>query len=265
MSCREAAVRISQYHAGNDPEMQGDAMRPLTQIEIREVDQIANEQFGIPGVVLMENAGRGCSHLAMSHWQMGRVVICCGQGNNGGDGFVMARYLENAGWSVQIRLAFPPSAVRGDAAVFLESVQKSGLDVRTIAGPGDEGFADPTVVSWIEFQSELRSADLVVDALLGTGLTGVVRTPCREIIEAINAAGRPVLAVDLPSGMDCNTGNPLGTCIRATRTATMVAPKLGFENPASAALTGPVEVVEIGLPRALVQRFERKAPEPMPL
>ena len=183
MSCREAAVRISQYHAGNDPEMQGDAMRPLTQIEIREVDQIANEQFGIPGVVLMENAGRGCSHLAMSHWRMGRVVICCGRGNNGGDGFVMARYLENAGWSVQIRLAFPPSAVRGDAAVFLESVQKSGLDVRTIAASGDGGFTDPTVVSWIEFQSELRSADLVVDALLGTGLTGEVRSPCREIIE----------------------------------------------------------------------------------
>ena len=236
-------------------------MRPLSQIEIREVDQIAIDQFGVPGVVLMENAGSGCAQIITSHWKTGSVVLCCGKGNNGGDGFVIARYLENAGWSVKVRLAFPPTEVRGDAAIFLASVQKSGLDVRTIQAPGDGVSADPTVVSWAEFQDELKSADLVIDALLGTGLTGSVRTPSLEIIEAINAAGRPVLAVDLPSGMDCNTGKPLGACVRATRTATMVAPKLGFENPECKALTGPVELVEIGLPRALIRLLELKAPE----
>lgn len=230
-------------------------MRPLSRTEIRDVDRVALEEYGLPGVVLMENAGRGCSQMAVDNWSTGSVVLCCGKGNNGGDGFVIARYLENAGWSVKVRLAFPPSEVEGDAAVFLASVQKSGLDVRTIQVSGEGVSADPTVVAWVEFQSELRSADLVIDALLGTGLNGSVRSPCREIIEAINAAGRPVLAVDLPSGMDCNTGQPLGDCIRATRTATMVAPKLGFENPASAALTGPVEVVGIGLPLALANQF----------
>ena len=238
-------------------------MRPLSQIEIREVDQIAIDQFGVPGVVLMENAGRGCAGIATQTWARGTVVICCGKGNNGGDGFVIARYLENAGWSVQVRLAFPPSEVQGDAAVFLASVQKSGLDVRTIQAPHDSRATDQSAVAWVEFLHELRSADLVVDALLGTGLIGHVRSPCREIIQAINAADRPVLAVDLPSGMDCNTGKPLETCIRATRTATMVAEKLGFENSASEALTGPVEVVDIGLPRTLVRLLELKGPEPL--
>ncbi len=239
-------------------------MRPLSQIEIREVDQIAIEQYGVPGVVLMENAGRGCSQIIATHWASGRVVICCGQGNNGGDGFVVARYLENAGWTVQVRLAFPPSAVQGDAAIFLASIQKSGLDVCTIQAEVDAPSAGHPEVNWSKFESELKSADLVVDALLGTGLTGSVRSPYKQIIESINAAGCPVFAVDLPSGMDCNTGKPLGTCIRATRTATMVAEKLGFENPDSEALTGPVDVVEIGLPRALIRLLELKAPEAIP-
>lgn len=236
-------------------------MRPLSQIEIRDVDQIAIEQFGVPGVVLMENAGRGCSQIVTSHWPTGRVVICCGRGNNGGDGFVIARYLENAGWSVQVRLAFPPSAVPGDAAVFLASIQRSGLDVRTIQADVAASSIVPSEVSWSQFQGELQSADLVVDALLGTGLTGRVRSPYSEIIETINAAGRPVLAIDLPSGLDCNTGKPWGACIRATRTATMVTEKLGFENSDSAVFTGPVDVVEIGLPWVLLRLLELETPE----
>ena len=235
-------------------------MRPLSQIEIREVDQTAIEQFGVPGVVLMENAGRGCAQIIATHWAASRVVICCGQGNNGGDGFVIARYLENAGWSVQVRLAFLPSSYQGDTAVFLASIQKSGLDVRTIQTEIHSTSPGHPEIAWLKFQSELKSADLVVDALLGTGLIGQVRSPYKQIIESINAAGCPIFAVDLPSGMDCNTGKPLGTCIRATRTASMVAEKLGFENPESAALTGPVDVVEIGLPRVLVRLLELQAP-----
>jgi NAD(P)H-hydrate epimerase len=239
-------------------------MRPLSQIEIRDVDQIAIEQYGVPGVVLMENAGRGCAEIIGTQWPAGRVVICCGKGNNGGDGFVIARYLENAGWSVQVRLAFPLDAFQGDAAVFLASIQRSGLDVRTIQTEINSPSSCHPEVSWPIFQSELTSADLVVDALLGTGLAGSVRSPYKQIIESINATGCPVFAVDLPSGMDCNTGKPLGACIRATRTATMVAAKLGFENPDSDVLTGPVDVVQIGLPRTLLRLLDVKAPSPTP-
>lgn len=235
-------------------------MRPLSQIEIRDVDRMAIEQLGIPSVVLMENAGRGCSQVISKQWVTGRVVICCGKGNNGGDGFVIARYLENAGWAVKVRLAFPPAQVTGDAAVFLASVEKSKIDLRTIPSMLAAKSNDPATLAWSDFLSELVAADLVVDALLGTGLVGDVRSPYTEIIEAINSAGRPVLAVDLPSGMDCNTGKPFGTCIRATRTATLVTFKLGFDHAASRKLTGPIDVVGIGLPKALIDLLAPPTP-----
>ncbi len=235
-------------------------MRPLSQIEIRNVDQSAIEHYGIPGVVLMENAGRGCSQVVQKNWTTGSVVICCGKGNNGGDGFVLARYLENSGWAVKVRLATMPESVTGDAAVFLSAVQRSGIDVRTVLTGSASTTWGESEIPWAEFARELSGADLVVDALLGTGLMGAVRSPYSEIIEAINAAGQPVLAIDLPSGIDCNTGRPFGGAIRATRTATLAAPKLGFENVAIQAYTGPIEVVDIGLPLALVRSLETKSP-----
>lgn len=228
-------------------------MRPLSQIEIREVDRTAIDLFGLPGVVLMENAGRSCAEVIARHWVPGRVVICCGKGNNGGDGFVIARHLENRGWRVQVRLACPLDEVRGDAAVFLKVIGLAGLDCQSM------DVADST--AWSRLKTELREADVIVDALLGTGLSGSVRSPYLEWIKAIEESERPVLAVDLPSGMDCNTGKPLGACVKATRTATMVAPKLGFENAAAAQWTGAIEVVDIGIPQMLRQALERSAPQ----
>ena len=234
-------------------------MRPLSRIEIRNVDSLAIHQYGIPGVVLMENAGRNCADVIDRHWAVGNVVVCCGKGNNGGDGFVIARYLENSGWKVKVRLAYAPERSVGDAALFLASIEKSGIDIRCVSPGPDTTPPGGKFVSWGEFVSDLGAADLIVDALLGTGLTGEVRSPDAELIEAINAAQRTVLAVDLPSGLDCNTGQPLGCCVRATRTVTMVAEKLGFENSHSQALTGPVDVVGIGLPLALVRILEVQA------
>lgn len=230
-------------------------MRPLSQIEIREVDRTAIDLFGLPGVVLMENAGRGCAEVVACQWVPGRVVICCGKGNNGGDGYVIARHLENRGWRVQVRLACSLDEVSGDAAVFLKVIGQSGIDCQPIS-VNDQA-------AWARLRSELRMADLVIDALLGTGLSGSVRSPYLEWIKAINESERPVLAVDLPSGMDCNTGKPLGACVKATRTATMVAPKLGFENAAAAPWTGTIETVDIGIPQMLRQALERSAPQPV--
>lgn len=230
-------------------------MRPLSQIEIRQVDATAVEIFGIPGLVLMENAGRGCTEVIARHWVPGKAVICCGKGNNGGDGFVIARHLQNLGWIVRVRLACSPEEVGGDAAVFLHVLKQSGVECR---------FVDPIIeYDWKRLQQELQEANLIVDALLGTGLSGAVRTPYLEWINAINGSGRPILAVDLPSGMECNTGKPLGTCVKATRTATMVAPKLGFENAAAAHWTGPVDIVDIGIPNILREQLSRKAPTPI--
>ncbi|RLS54127.1 MAG: NAD(P)H-hydrate epimerase [Planctomycetota bacterium] len=221
-------------------------MRPLSELELREIDQRAIEQYGLPGVVLMENAGRGCAEVITRHWPRGKVVICCGKGNNGGDGFVIARHLDSAGWSVQVRVTESMSAIGGDAEIMRTVIERSGIDFLK-ANPQDD--------SWKGFTAALSQADLIVDALLGTGIAGAVRTPYCDWIRAINASGKPVLAVDLPSGMDCHTGLPRGVCIQATRTATMVAPKLGFENIDSHEWTGPIDVVGIGAPQVLIQQF----------
>ena len=167
---------------------------------------------------------------------------------------MIARHLENLGWKVCVRLACREEDVAGDAAVFLRVVQLTGIDSRYVSIDDAE--------KWQELQDRLRESDLIIDALLGTGLTGEVRSPYREWIEAINQSGRPVLAVDLPSGMDCNTGKPLGSCVRATRTATMVATKLGFENANSKLWTGPIEVIDIGIPLIQRQALTRQAPAP---
>lgn len=182
-------------------------------------------------------------------------MICCGKGNNGGDGYVIARHLENRGWRVHVRLACSLDEVTGDAAIFLKVIGLGGLDCQQIR------VDDST--AWARLRSELRMADLVVDALLGTGLSGSVRSPYLDWIKAINESERPVLAIDLPSGLDCNTGKPMGACVKATRTATMVAPKLGFENAAAPQWTGPVEIVDIGIPQLLVQALVRRAHQPV--
>ena len=205
----------------------------LSRDQVRAVDRRAIAEFGVPGVVLMENAGRGAADLLRSLGIAGTVVIACGKGNNGGDGFVIARHLDNAGIATRVLLFARAEGLTGDAAINYQIIAKSGLDVRV---PSPDAIAQ-----------EFAGADWIVDALFGTGLTGPLRPPFDRIVEAINASGAKVLAVDIPSGLDCDSGEPLGTTIRAGHTATFVAQKLGFANPASATYTGQVHVVDIGV------------------
>ncbi|MCS6911533.1 MAG: NAD(P)H-hydrate epimerase, partial [Anaerolineales bacterium] len=160
----------------------------LSRAQVRELDRRAIEEFGVPGVVLMENAGRGAAELLVRLGARGPVVIACGKGNNGGDGLVIARHLDNRGVGVQVLLLADPAELSGDAATNFRIVQRSGLAVRVWPGAG-------------ELAAALAGADWVVDALFGTGLRGPVPAPWAEAIAAINAAGRPVLAVDIPSGL----------------------------------------------------------------
>ena len=221
--------------------MEHTEQRSLSRDEVRWIDQAAVDQFGMSGIVLMENAGRGVADLLRSRGANGPVVICCGKGNNGGDGFVVARHLEAAGIDVEVLLFADPQEVRGNAASNLRILQHAGTPVTKA---NDLDAADIAVT--------LQAADWIVDALLGTGLSGEVRDPYASVIACINAAGRPVLAVDLPSGMDCNTGRPLGVCVRAAITATFVAGKIGFDAAGAADWTGEVVVLPIGVPRHLL-------------
>lgn len=221
-----------------------------TREEIRELDRRAIEDYGIPGLLLMENAGRGAAHVALhaldAPWGASAVIFC-GKGNNGGDGFVVARHLHNAGARVHVVLACPPGEIApdSDAGVNFQIVRRMKLPVVVADGP--IGQEDAAVLA--------RQADLIVDALLGTGLTGDVRDPYLSLIRLINAADKPVLAIDIPSGLDSNTGQILRAAVRARATATFVLPKAGFELADGPTHVGEVTVVDIGAPRELVAQI----------
>lgn len=217
-------------------------MQTLDREALREIDRRSAEEFGLPGVVLMENAGRGAAELLAPLSAPGPVLVACGRGNNGGDGFVIARHLELRGVTPRVALWADPSRLTGDAALNFRVLQRSGTALEVFATGHDAE----------RLSQLLEGATWIVDALLGTGAKGDPRPPLDRVIEQLNAAGRPILAVDLPSGLDCDTGQPGHPTIRAARTCTFVAPKPGFAAPGAAAHTGVVSVASIGAPKRLV-------------
>lgn len=226
----------------------------LTRDEVRELDRRAINDFGVPGVVLMENAGRGCAELLMRlNPDRKPTVILCGPGNNGGDGFVIARHLDNAGWSVGVISIADRIPTHGESAVNFQIIQKCGL------GPtSPDGTNSDLLIEFLEMCST-RPRAWIVDAMFGTGLSRSLATPYDRVVFTIPIWKCPVLAVDIPSGLDCDTGEPLGPTIRATHTATFVAPKRGFLNPKSKEWTGEVHVIDIGAPRVLVEEYRQRA------
>ena len=211
-------------------------MLVVTAAQMRALDQWTIA-LGTPGPTLMERAGKGATAVLRRRWKRGRTVIVCGRGNNGGDGFVIARHLKRAGVPVDVWLAGAPDAVRGDAAQALKAWRKAGGRIRS-CGPGDD-LGD--------LRAHLAKASLVVDALLGTGLNAPVEGAHAALIDLMNAAGAPILAVDIASGLSSDTGRPLGAAVRATVTATFGHPKVGQVLHPGIEHTGELEVVDIGL------------------
>ena len=231
----------------------------LSRDVVRELDRRAIEGFGVPGVVLMENAGRGCAELLMRlNPERKPTVILCGPGNNGGDGFVIARHLDNHGWRVACIFIADRVPTRGDAAPHYLVALRSGL-----LANGEDGLSpDPYANGLLELALDEPKGAWVVDAMFGTGLSRPLTYPFDKIVEQVAASNHPVFAVDIPSGLDCDTGEPLGPTVRATHTATFVAHKLGFRNPASRQWTGEVHVTDIGAPRVLVEEYRNRTGEP---
>jgi hydroxyethylthiazole kinase-like uncharacterized protein yjeF len=217
--------------------------RVMSRDEVRRVDAWAIGEIGVPGVVLMENAGRSCAELAqqkLAGVDNPKVCIFCGTGNNGGDGYVIARHLLNAGVRVRIVLCGERDKVGGDARTNLEILERLSHTVEPL-DPGAEDLS-------IHVGAFAGDADMIVDALFGTGLRGELKREYRSLIEAVNGLGRPILAVDIPSGLDCDTGEPLGAAIRATYTVTFVAMKKGFlASPEASRYTGELYIASIGV------------------
>jgi NAD(P)H-hydrate epimerase len=214
-----------------------------TRDEIRDFDRYAIEVLGVSGIVLMENAGRQIAEAAramLAGRAKPRVVILAGPGNNGGDGFVVARHLAIAGIRAEVALLAPREKIVGDADTNLRALEAMGFQIRVLAGDVEAALG--------ELRPRLAEADLVVDGLLGTGTRGEIREPYASVIGAVNDARRPVLAIDIPSGLDPDTGRPLGPTVRAAKTVTLAATKTGFEKSGAREYTGEVVLADIGVP-----------------
>jgi NAD(P)H-hydrate epimerase len=210
---------------------------PMSRDEARRFDRRAIEEFGIPGIVLMENAGAATARWIMELGVTGPVIICCGKGNNGGDGYVVARHLHIHGVSVRILTTCSPSDITGDALTNYRVAERIGI----ACSHWDPSRLDP-------FAGERFPApEWIVDGLLGTGSAGAVREPLAAAIRQINDSRARKLAIDIPSGLDCDTGRPLAVAVRADFTATFVAMKVGFTKPGASAYTGVVRTFGIGI------------------
>jgi NAD(P)H-hydrate epimerase len=221
----------------------------LSRAESRKLDQRAISELGIPGILLMENAARGCVDVLSELGIRGTVCVCCGVGNNGGDGFAMARRLDLLGYAVRVFVIGDPRRLAGDAAINFRILGHTDIPIF------DSSFDK------MQFAAFLENADWIVDALLGTGFQGPLRPPMNEAIELINQMPAKRLAVDLPSGLDCDTGIPVSPTVQADHTCTFVAEKLGFQNPAARAYLGKVHIVDIGTPPKLVDSILKQEPE----
>jgi NAD(P)H-hydrate epimerase len=204
----------------------------LTRQQARELDRRAIEELGINSLVLMENAGRGATDILCSLGIDGPVVICCGKGNNAGDGFVLARHLNLRGHEVRVIAWSTIEELTCDAAANARILENVGVPI-----------------AWKKSAciDVLTGAAWIVDALLGTGATGNPRPPLDAVIRQINASGIPIFALDLPSGLDCDTGEAAEPTIRAAHTCTFAAAKPGLLNPSATPYVGQLHITDIGV------------------
>ncbi|RPI22630.1 MAG: NAD(P)H-hydrate dehydratase [Acidobacteria bacterium] len=221
-------------------------MKVLTAEQMREIDRLSTREYGVPSLLLMENAGLNLYlelERRFANLKRLRVGIICGKGNNGGDGMVLARQLVARGNTPDVVLLAQASQVGGDARVQLEILQKSQLEVREI----------PTEEAWRPFADNLRRYDIIVDAILGTGLTKPLDGFYRRVAEDVNNSGAFVLAVDIPSGMPSDSSLGGSPCIRANLTVTFTAPKIAHVLNQDQESLGEVVVAPIGSPPQLLE------------
>ena len=215
-------------------------MPVVASAQMRELDRRTTEEYGIPSLLLMENAGRSIAEAARSMASgngLWKFVVAAGPGNNGGDGFAAARYLFNDGCSVQVFFFGDREKAKGDALTNIDICEKLGIAIdysRNVR----------------RFKNTLRECTVAIDALLGTGAKGELRPPFDKVVEALNC-GVAVLSVDLPSGVDPDTGSVVGDAVRASATVTLALPKAGLLTGEGMAYVGELDVADIGIPRQL--------------
>src|SRR5437867_13060547 len=224
-------------------------MRVLNSAQMKEADRRTIDEIGIPSLVLMENAGRQAvaAMEAMYPDLLERqVAVLCGRGNNGGDGFVVARTLVQRGGDVAVFVVGRIADVRGDARTNLEILGRLGVTVVEIADSQ----------AWELHFSEVSDCTLIVDALFGTGLNAPVSGLIESVIADVNASGIPVVSIDLPSGLSADSADPIGPSIHASLTVTIAAPKLPLVLPPAETRAGDIVVADIGIPAEVLDSVD---------
>lgn len=225
-------------------------MKVVSAAEMREIDRLTTGQYGVPSLTLMENAGTAVAKFAQKHFKFKTVCVICGKGNNGGDGFVAARKLHEAGKQVSvIILARSADELRGDAAEMFRRLPVAPLWVSEKAQ-----FSKPDI-------QQVLQAELIIDAILGTGFKPPIRGIAERAVELINASSSPVVAIDLPSGVDADSNQPPDSASKfvhadAVISFTALKPALAFANLTS----GPIAVAQIGSPDKLIDRVTSRYP-----
>ncbi len=223
----------------------------VTASEMQQMDRQTIESFGIPGRVLMENAGLGATRVLFDQFNdiiNKNVGVIAGRGNNGGDGFVIARYLAQKGSDVTVYLLAESASVKGNAAANLELL--APINVPVVEIPDEQSF--------LSHKTGMLHQEIWIDAILGTGLKSDVKGYFKKIIEFINALGKPVFSVDIPSGLNSDTGQVCGACIRAQTTATFAFAKTGHILFPGAEYTGYLEIIDIGIPDHIAEKVGPK-------
>jgi NAD(P)H-hydrate epimerase len=223
----------------------------LNREQSRQIDRLAAEEFGMSSLVLMENAGRGIADVLCGLGIPAPVVICCGKGNNAGDGFVLARHLDLRGHAVRVLIWAEPAELAGDAEANFKILQKTSVPIEIFSNRYAPGRVSEL----------LADAGWIVDALLGTGALGEPRPPLDSVIDLLNASLALILSVDLPSGLDCDTGVAAKHTIRAAETCTFVAAKPGFFVQGAEQYVGRLHVLDIGAPRQVIEKVLKKNKE----
>ncbi len=218
----------------------------ITPEQMQKIDRLAQSRYGIPSIVLMENAGRAVAEEALrtlKNLKNKSIVCICGKGNNGGDGFVSARHLKNYGYDVKVFLVAHPSEIQGDAKINYEILLKMKHKIYLLSHSKNR----------VVFKESLKRAGLVLDAVFGIGFRGKVSEPFRSVLEAVVLAHKSVLSIDVPSGLDALTGHAAEVCVKALKTVTFAALKPGFMKNDGPQHVGQVLVKDISIPLALLK------------
>jgi len=212
-------------------------MKYVTAEEMKALDRRAIQEYGIPALRLMENAGCAVADEAMRMLKKGDVFVFSGYGNNGGDGFVAARYLAKNNYNVKVFLVGEEKPFSEAARANLDSLKAFNIKPEKIKREEDVD----------KIFSEIKNPDLVIDAIFGIGIRGSLRSPYMRLIDRINRIGSPIISIDIPSGLDSDTGEAMPCAIKATKTVTLGFPKIGFKNPKAKIYLGEISVADIGL------------------